>query len=114
MATSASPRRLEGISPKAYEHPADRAATAALASIPMLGRITGYLIEYGYERRLRQSLLGGAIKLGTSQLPDLWNAYLGVLDTLDMPDVYDLYLTNEPFGNAMAVGSGKPVIVVGS
>jgi len=30
-----APRRFPGISPKAYEHPADRAATAALAQIPM-------------------------------------------------------------------------------
>src|SRR4051812_24858390 len=114
MATSASPGRFKNISPKAYEHPADRAATAALASIPMLDRVTDYLVEYGYERRYRQGLLGGAIKLGERQMPDVWSTYLGVLETLDMHDVYDVYLTNEPVGMAMAVGSGKPVIVVGS
>jgi Zn-dependent protease with chaperone function len=114
MATSASPGRFKNISPKAYEHPADRAATAALGSIPMLDKVTDYLVEYGYERRFKQSLLGGAIKLGERQLPDVWSTYLGVLETLDMDEVYDLYLTNEPIGLAMAVGSGKPVVVVGS
>jgi len=34
VSTPAEAYRLTGISPKAYEHPADRAATAALASIP--------------------------------------------------------------------------------
>ena len=32
-------QRLKDISPKAYEHPADRAATAALQSIPMLDTV---------------------------------------------------------------------------
>src|ERR1700761_2539106 len=100
MATSASPGRFKNISPKAYEHPADRAATAALASIPMLDKVADYLVEYGYQRRFKQSLLGGAIKLGERQLPDVWNTYRGVLETLDMDEVYDLYLTNEPLGNA--------------
>ncbi len=50
--------RLTDISPKAYEHPADRAATAALASVPMLDQVVRKLIEFGYERALRQAYLG--------------------------------------------------------
>ena len=34
------------ISPKAYEHPADRAATAALKSVPMLDTVVRKLIEW--------------------------------------------------------------------
>src|SRR3954453_3972806 len=114
MATATPPGKLTGISPKAYEHPADRAATAALKSIPMLDVVTRRLIEFGYERALRQAYLGGSIKLGPRQLPDVWASYLEVLDVLDMPDVYDLYVTNTPITNAMALGSGKPIIVVDS
>ena len=47
-----------GISSKAYEHPADRAATAALKAVPMLDTVVRKLIEWGYERALRQSFLG--------------------------------------------------------
>jgi Zn-dependent protease with chaperone function len=114
MATTTPPGKLTGISPKAYEHPADRAATAALKSIPMLDLVTRRLIEFGYERALRQAYLGGSIKLGPRQLPDVWASYLEVLDVLDMPDVYDLYVTNTPITNAMALGAGKPIIVVDS
>ena len=53
-------QRLIEISPKAYEHPADRAATAALKTIPMLDQVVRKLIEYGYERALRQVFLGGS------------------------------------------------------
>ena len=38
-------QRLIDISPKAYEHPADRAATAALRSIPMIDTVVRKLIE---------------------------------------------------------------------
>ena len=106
--------RLTDISPKAYEHPADRAASAALASVPMLDQVVRKLIEFGYERALRQSYLGASVRLGPDQLPDVWRVYEQVLTTLDMPDVYDLYITQQPVANAMAIGSGKPIIVMNS
>jgi Zn-dependent protease with chaperone function len=108
------PRRLDGISPKAYEHPADRAATAALQSIPGLDAVVRKLIEFRYERAFRQGLLAASVKLGPDQLPEVWSSYENVLATLDLPDVYDLYLTQFPVANAAAIGSGKPMIVVNS
>ena len=74
MATPAEAYRLPGISPKAYEHPADRAATAALGSIPMLDLVVRKLIEFGYERALRQTYLGASVRLGTDQLPQIGRA----------------------------------------
>ena len=106
--------RLHDISPKAYEHPADRAATAALKSIPGLDAVVRKLIELRYERAFRQSLLASSIKLGPEQLPDLWARYGTVLATLDLAEVYDVYLTQYPVANAAAVGAGKPMIVLHS
>ena len=48
-------QRLIAISPRAFEHPADRAATAALHAVPMLDNVVRKLIELGYERSLRQA-----------------------------------------------------------
>lgn len=114
MTTPAEAYRLPGLSPKAYEHPADRAATAALASIPMLDGVVRRLIEFGYERALRQTYLGASVRLGSDQLPAIWTLYQHVLGVLDMPDEYDLYVTQQPVADAMAVGSGKPIIVLAS
>ncbi len=50
-------QRLKDISPKAYEHPADRAATAALQQIPMMDTILRKVIEFG-ERSILQQLDG--------------------------------------------------------
>ena len=84
------------ISSKAYEHPADRAATAALQSIPVMDKVVRRLVEYGYERSLRQSYLGDSIKVSERQLPALYASYRGVHRILDMPGDYDLYVTRRP------------------
>jgi Zn-dependent protease with chaperone function len=107
-------QRLRGISPKAYEHPADRAATAALKSIPMLDQVVRKLIEFGYERALRQVFLAGSVKLGSEQLPDVWAAHRMACARLDLSDVPDLYLTQFPVTNAAAIGAGRPMVMVNS
>jgi Zn-dependent protease with chaperone function len=107
-------QRLHGLSPKAYEHPADRAATAALAAIPMLDLVVRKLIEFGYERALRQLFLAGSVRLGEDQLPQTWADWNAVTARLDLPDRYDLFLTQYPIVNAAAIGSGKPMVVLNS
>ena len=104
------------ISSKAYEHPADRAATAALKAVPMLDVVVRKLIEFRYERALRQFYLGNSIKVSERQLPGLWGSYQGVSRVLDMPAEYDLYVSSTPLlgFNAVTIGSQKPMIVVGS
>jgi Zn-dependent protease with chaperone function len=102
------------ISPKAYEHPADRAATAALKAIPMLDTLVRRLIEWRYERALRQFYLGTSVKVSEQQCPELWASYLAANRILDLPEVYDLYLTTPVLGIAATIGSKKPMIVVDS
>ena len=114
MTVPAEAYRLTNISPKAYEHPADRAATAALASIPMLDLVVRKLIEFGYERALRQTYLGASVRLGTDQLPEIWTLYQHVLGVLDVPDQHDLYITQQPMANAMTVGAEQPIVVLNS
>jgi Zn-dependent protease with chaperone function len=103
-----------GISSKAYEHPADRAATAALKAVPMLDTVVRKLIEWQYERALRQVYLSNSVRVGERQLPDLWAHHLAVCKILDMPRTYDLYVTDTVVANAMAIGSQNPIVVVGT
>lgn len=102
------------ISPKAYEHPADRAATAALKAVPMLDRVVRKLIEWQYERALRQMYLSNSVRVGERQLPDLWSHQVAVCQILDMPSTYDVYVTDMPMANAMAIGATNPIVVVGA
>jgi Zn-dependent protease with chaperone function len=102
------------ISPKAYEHPADRAATAALKAIPMLDTVVRKLIEWQYERAIRQMYLSNSVRVGENQLPDMWSHMVAVCEILDMPRSYDLYVTDTITANAMALGSTNPIVVFGS
>lgn len=106
--------RLTGISARAFQHPADRAATAALGAIPYLDTVVRKLIELGYERALRQSYLGSSVRLSEDQLGDVWREHNIAYATLDMAEVPDLYLTQFPSPNAMAIGAKHPIVVVQS
>src|SRR5918998_1772457 len=114
MSTLPEDQRLVGISAKAYEHPADRAATAALHAVPILDTVVRKLIEFGYERALRQQFLAASVKLGEDQLPAVWADWNAACARLDLPERYDLYLTQFPFANAAAIGAGKPMVVINS
>ena len=107
-------QRLINLSSKAYEHPADKAATAALQQIPALDVVVRKLIEFGYERALRQQLLSSSVRLGEDQLPAIWADWNAVCARLDLPERHDLYLTQFPITNAAAIGSEKPMVVVNS
>jgi Zn-dependent protease with chaperone function len=102
------------ISSKAYEHPADRAATAALKAVPMLDTVVRKLVEFSYERALRQSYLGNSIRVSERQLPQVWASYDGVRRILDMPGHYDVYVSSSVIWNAVTIGSQSPMIVLGS
>lgn len=106
-------QRLHNISPKAYEHPADRAATAALQQIPMIDTVVRKLIEFG-ERSVFQELMASAVRLGEDQMPDVYASHRASLARLDIEYVPDLYIVQWPFVNAMAIGSKKPIVVVNS
>src|SRR5579875_1220580 len=104
-------RRFPGISPKAYEHPADRAATAAIRAIPVMEALLERLSELGLERRTREILLANAIRLGPDQVPTVWEQHLVACSTLDL-EPPPLYVTQTPFVNALTVGAHRPVVVL--
>jgi Zn-dependent protease with chaperone function len=108
------PTKLTAISSRAWEHPADRAALNALRALPgfdeVLRRVMGFLGERG----VRQLFLANAVRVGEKQRPKLNALYSEVLDTLDAPERWDLYVSQTPIANAMAVGFQRPFIVFNS
>ena len=106
--------RLPGISARAYQHPADRAATAALQRVPYLDPVVRRLIALGYERALRVASLGAGVRLGQEQLPGIWALHRQVCHALDVEPVPELYLTRFPLANATTFGTERPVVVLHS
>jgi hypothetical protein len=109
-------RRYEQISSKAYEHPADRAATSALHAVPLLDKVIKRLTDLGHERRLRQVVTGNAIRIGPEQVPEVWASYINATTILDVDpnSIPALYVINDPNVNAMTIGAKTPIVVVNS
>jgi hypothetical protein len=54
------------------------------------------------------------VRLGEDQLGDVWREHRIAYATLDMAEVPDLYLTQFPAPNALAIGAKRPIVVVQS
>jgi Zn-dependent protease with chaperone function len=104
--------RFPGISPRAYEHPADRGALATLRTVPgfpaVLKAVSGAFTERG-ERLLE---LASSIRVGPKQYPGLDRLRHECAGILDVSPVPDLFVTRHPVPNAMAIGLDEPFIVL--
>jgi Zn-dependent protease with chaperone function len=105
-------QRYEQLSPKAYEHPADRAATSAIHSIPLMDKVLKRLTDVAHERRLNQVLVGNAVRIGEHQVPTLFAAYQRCGRSLDVDPLPALYATQTPIANALTIGAHRPIVIV--
>jgi Zn-dependent protease with chaperone function len=106
--------RLPDISSRAYEHPADRSALVALRKLTGFDQILRGLANLLGDKALRLVFLASAVRASEQQFPSLYQALLDGAYVLDMPSVPELYITQDPITNAMAIGIDKPFIVVTS
>ncbi len=103
-----------GISAKAYEHPADRAATAMLHRLPFFDPLVKRMLEFTIERRMMQLLLGNSIRLGDNQLPQVWGAHRAAYTALDITAVPTLHVIQAPLANALTLGAHRPTVLLQS
>jgi Zn-dependent protease with chaperone function len=106
--------QLVQISSRAWEHPADRAALNTLRAIPGFDEVVKKVAGFFGERGIRQLFLGDAVQVTAGQRPQLNAMWTEVLETLDWPTRPELYVSQTPIANAMAVGFDKPFVVMHS
>ena len=104
--------RLPGISSRAYEHPADRSALTALRKLTGFDVILKNLAGLFNDRSLRLMFLASSVRASEEQFPDLYHDLLDGCYILDLPRVPELFITQDPTVNAMALGTDKPFIVI--
>jgi Zn-dependent protease with chaperone function len=107
------PTSFPQISPAAWEHPTDRAALAALKTIPGFDSVLRKVIGMFGERNIRINYQAQALRVGPSQYPDLHAQLTTVCELLDV-DAPPLYVSQTPLANAGAVGVDSPFIVLNS
>ena len=105
---------LTDIAPQSWEHPADRAALAAMRALPGFDAAVNAFAKAFGERAVRHLFTASAVRVGPTQRPDLNALWTEVLETLDWPTRPQLYVTQTPNINAGAVGLGEPFVVINS
>ncbi|RKT18007.1 Zn-dependent protease with chaperone function [Streptomyces sp. 1114.5] len=106
--------RFPGISTRAWEHPADRSALVALRKLSGFDEILKKLAGLVSERAIRLMFLATAVKTSERQFPELYDMVRDAAYTLDLQQVPDLYVTQDPSVNAFTIGIDTPIIVVTS
>lgn len=109
-----SPLQLPQIASRSWEHPADRAALNALHAIPGFDDVVRKIASYFGERGVRQLFLANAVRVGPEQRPRLHQMWMEVVHTLDWPELPELYVSQSPILNSMAVGFEKPFVIIHS
>jgi Zn-dependent protease with chaperone function len=104
--------RLPGISSRAYEHPADRSALVALRKLTGFDVILRNVAGLFNDRALRLMFLASSVRASEQQFPHLYQMMLDGAYVLDMPRVPELFISQDPMVNAMALGTDKPFIVI--
>jgi Zn-dependent protease with chaperone function len=104
--------RLPGISSRAYEHPADRSALVAMRKLTGFDVLLKRLASLFSDRSLRLLFLASSVRASQEQFPQLYELLLDSSSILDLPEVPELFISQDPIPNAMALGSDKPFIVI--
>jgi Zn-dependent protease with chaperone function len=102
---------LTDISPKAWEHSADRAALLALKQIPVIDEIIKKLFGTTFERAIRMLFLASSVRVTKRQFSKIYNLYQETCLRLDVKEMPELFITRNPEWNAMVWGVDKPIIV---
>lgn len=103
-----------GISSRAFEHPADRAALTALRAVPGFDQVIKFASGFLRERQYRLAFLASAVRVDERQFPDLHEALGAAVAVLDAPARPELFVANDPIPTAATLGVDKPFIVVSS
>ncbi|HLJ98842.1 MAG TPA: M48 family metallopeptidase [Streptosporangiaceae bacterium] len=106
--------RLTGISSRAYEHPADRSALVALRKLTGFDTLLKLLNSLFNERAMRLTFLASSVKVSERQFPHIHEMLRDGAYILDMENVPELFITQTPLVNAMALGIDRPFIVINS
>ena len=113
--TSRPTKILTDISPVSWEHAADRAALQSLRAVPGFDTAVRKILAWiGGEQGIRLIFQANAVRVGPKQFPKIHSMMEDVKKTMDWDKDIEVYVSQTPMANAMAVGFEEPFIVINS
>lgn len=107
-------KTFPGISPSAWEHPADGAALAAFSSIPLAGDLLRRAVGSTTERSLRLGALANSARVSDSQFGFLLAILKDAAERLDLSPLPELFVRLDPNPDARTLGVDRPFILLSS
>ena len=107
-------RYFADISPRTWEHPADKSTLAILKALPGLDQLVKALVSVTTERSLRMIALSSSVRASEKQYAKIHLLLEEACQILDVKIVPEIYVAQSPFLNAGAMGVEKPFITLNS
>ncbi|MEE2788851.1 MAG: M48 family metallopeptidase [Myxococcota bacterium] len=107
-------RSFPMISPHAFEHPLDRAALERLEKVPLLNQVLKTINGLVAERSVRLLYQAQSVQVSADQLSHLHKILIDCVRILDLPEVPELFVTQNPVVNAGVFGATRPIIIMNS
>lgn len=117
-------RKIEGLDPLEYQHPADRKALLSLEKTPGLDFLVKKFYELGFEMLLRTEFTGSNLEVTDRAFPKIYEIFEEACETLDLDPVIEpqLYfrwndyfrILDFPTNNlqGITVGVSKPIVAI--
>ena len=107
-------KAFPAISPRTWEHPADRAALNSLRAVPGLSQIIKFFVGLTNEKSLHLLFLSSTIKCSERQFPRVYSLLQEAVRILDAEEIPEIYVAQNPVLNAGAIGVDSPFISLNS
>ncbi len=92
------------LSPAAFQHPFDVQATNALQHLPLLAPLLKVISSSVFERQMRLISISHTVRLGPDQAGSVYEKFVKAATILDLPELPDVYVSNQYVVNAYAYG----------
>ncbi|WP_053228158.1 M48 family metallopeptidase [Spirochaeta cellobiosiphila] len=103
-----------GISPRAWEHPADTAAIQSLEKIPAFKELIKFFLKFTSDKSLRLLYLANGVRVTEKQYPRVHKLVIEASKILDMEEVPETFVVYSPVMNATTLGVNTPIITLNS
>jgi Zn-dependent protease with chaperone function len=114
MPSASYPKKLTKLEAHHFMHPSDISALNTVAKVPGLGLVVKKMNEHGFERVYRLRHMADDIRCTERTCSKYYRMMEDCGDILNMPDLPDLFIDQNPTVNAFTVGVDNPMIVLNS